>query len=74
MVLQEIRKIAPVQNVTAATFEEAGWIHGRERAHHSHFSLADAILLAQAQAAKARILTTDQKLAKNHEGVKATLP
>jgi predicted nucleic acid-binding protein len=72
--LADVARWGAVLEVDSQTFVRAGHIHGQERAHHSHFSLADCILLEQARAANARILTTDRRLANNRQGVKATVP
>lgn len=70
--LAQIRRQGPVVDVDVDTFVRAGEIHGKERSQHSHFSLADCIILDQARSHRARILTTDRKLAANRQGVKAT--
>ncbi len=72
--LDLVRSVSIVLDVPLATFERAGHIHGRERAHSSRLSMADAILLAQAQTEGARLLTKDKGLIENHEGVRATRP
>lgn len=71
--LEKIRRISEIVPLAEATYENAGRVHARERSFHRDFSLADALILAQAKEQSATVLTTDRALAKNHQGVVARL-
>ena len=71
-VLTALRARATVILPTEQTLEAAGRIHADERSHHRDFSLADALILAQAKEHRAHVLTTDVALRSNRQGVAVT--
>ena len=66
-----VRRSSSVVPLLEADFERAGHVYARERAHHRDFGIADALILTQAHAHAAQILTTDKPLTRNQEGVRA---
>lgn len=68
--IRRMKGLSHVLIPSEETFEAAGRLHAAERSFHRDFSLADALILAQAQEMGARLLTTDHALARNRQGVR----
>ncbi|MBI2077593.1 MAG: PIN domain-containing protein [Euryarchaeota archaeon] len=68
-VVRKVHEASDVLVPSEEVFALAGRIHAAERSHRRDFSLADAILLAQAKGLGAKLLTHDRPLFKNRQGV-----
>ncbi|HEX9815951.1 MAG TPA: PIN domain-containing protein [Candidatus Thermoplasmatota archaeon] len=70
-ILDRLRRLSSIVPLQTDVYESVGRIHAAERAHFPDLSMADALVIATAQQESARILTTDESVARNHQGVKS---